>query len=85
MNVAPFLPNAPPGASEVAVSTGLVKRVPNSETLSPIGCVMLMTLPFWISVAAALTTDGITRLVAPVWSSESNGDGRTIFVQSLWA
>ena len=83
MNVAPFLPSAPPGASDPAVRTVLVKRVPNSGTPSTNGCVRLMTLPSWISAAAAFTTAGVTRLVAPVWSSGPNGDAGTIFEQSL--
>src|SRR5258706_16198500 len=46
---------------------------------------MGMTVPVWISAAAALVTAGVTRLVAPVWALGPHSDGGTILVQSLWA
>src|SRR6185312_5960317 len=63
----------------------LVKRDPNSGTPSTSGYDMLVTLPVWISAAAALVTAGVTRLVAPVWSFGPNGEGLTIDLQSLCA
>src|SRR5580765_7686730 len=63
----------------------LVKRVPNNGTPSTSGYDMLVTLPVRISPAAALVTAGVTRLVAPVWSSGPNGEGLTIDLQSLCA
>ena len=44
-----------------------------------------MTLPSWISAAAAFVTAGVTRFVAPVWSFGPQGDGGTSFLQSVWA
>src|SRR2546425_13199196 len=44
-----------------------------------------MTLPSWISAAAAFVTAGVTRLVAPVWSFGPQGEGGTSLVQSVWA
>src|SRR6478752_9755645 len=44
-----------------------------------------MVLPSWISAAAALVTCGVTRLVAPVWSSGPNGEGATTDLQSACA
>src|SRR5271165_3668570 len=85
MKVSPFLPSAAPGTRPTAVSTVLVKRVPNSGPPSTSGWVMLMTLPSWISAAAAFVTAGVTRLVAPVWSSGPNGEASTRVLQSLWA
>src|SRR4051812_39069564 len=41
-----------------------------------------MTLPVWISPAAALVTAGVIRLVAPVWSSGPNGEAFTRVLQS---
>src|SRR6188474_1832066 len=46
---------------------------------------MLVTLPVWISAAAALVTAGVTRLVAPVWSFGPNGEALTTDLQSLCA
>src|SRR4249920_3844974 len=46
---------------------------------------MFVTLPVWISAAAALVTAGVTRLVAPVWSFGPHGEGLTIDLQSLCA
>src|SRR5215212_10705497 len=46
---------------------------------------MAMTVPLWISAAAALVTEAVIRLVAPVWSFGPKGDGFTSFLQSLWA
>src|SRR6266542_3639747 len=46
---------------------------------------MVVTLPVWISAAAALVTAAVTRLVAPVWSLGPHGDGGTSLVQSLCA
>jgi hypothetical protein len=66
-------------------STVLVKRVPNSGTPSVKGLVIVVTLPVWISAAAALVTAGVMRLVAPVWSPAPKGETGTTFVQSLWA
>src|SRR5678816_1261285 len=63
----------------------LVKREPNSGTPSTSGYDMLVTLPVWISAAAALVTAGVTRFVAPVWSVGPKGDGLTTDLQSLWA
>ena len=44
-----------------------------------------MTLPVWISAAAAFVTAGVTRLVAPVWSFGPHGEAGTILLQSVWA
>src|SRR5678816_1710064 len=63
----------------------LVKREPNSGTPSTSGYDMLVTLPVWISAAAALVTAGVTRLVAPVWSFGPNGEALTTDLQSLCA
>src|ERR1700730_13216370 len=41
-----------------------------------------MTVPVWISAAAAFVTAGVTRLVAPVSSSGPNGDAFTRVLQS---
>ena len=45
----------------------------------------MVTLPVWISAAAALVTAAVTRLVAPVWSLGPHGEAGTILLQSLWA
>src|ERR1700730_19267207 len=63
----------------------LENRVPKSGTLSVSTLAKAVTVPVWISAAAALVTAGVTRLVAPVWSSLPKGEGGTILVQSLWA
>src|SRR6266480_2046960 len=63
----------------------LVNRDPNSGTPSARTFAIGVTLPVWISAAAALVTAGVTRLVAPVSSFGPNGDGGTILLQSLWA
>src|SRR5882672_2828413 len=68
-----------------AVSTVLVKRVPNSGTPSTRSYAIGVTVPVWISAAAALVTAEVTRLVAPVWSSGPNGEALTRVLQSLWA
>src|SRR6266850_1105649 len=44
-----------------------------------------MTLPVWISAAAAFVTAAVTRLVAPVWSLGPHGEAGTSFLQSVWA
>src|SRR5262245_7590198 len=44
-----------------------------------------MTLPVWISPAAAFVTAAVTRLVAPVWSLGPHGEAGTILLQSLCA
>ena len=62
-----------------------MKREPNSGTPSTSGYDMFVTLPVWISAAAALVTAGVTRLVAPVWSFGPQGEGFTIDLQSLCA
>src|SRR5215467_7598328 len=46
---------------------------------------MGMTLPCWISAAAALVTADVTRLVAPVWSFGPHGEAGTRVLQSVWA
>src|SRR5215472_9313085 len=67
------------------VRTVLLKRVPYSGTPSTRILDIEITLPVWISPAAALVTAEVTRLVAPVWSSGPNGDGGTRVLQSDWA
>src|SRR5205823_14146897 len=44
-----------------------------------------MTLPVWISAAAALVTAAVTRFVAPVWSLGPHGETGTSFLQSVCA
>src|SRR2546423_5377027 len=44
-----------------------------------------MTLPVWISAAAAFVTAAVTRFVAPVWSLGPHGEAGTSFLQSVWA
>jgi hypothetical protein len=61
-----FSPRAAPGARVFAVRMLLVKRLPKSGMPSTSGYDMGMTLPSWISAAAAFTTAGVTRFVAPV-------------------
>src|SRR5215469_4298275 len=85
MQVRLFSPKAAPGASETAVRTVLVKRVPKSGTPSVNTLVKVVTLPVWISAAAALVTAGVTRLVAPVWSSFPQGEALITLVQSSCA
>src|SRR5689334_22693096 len=63
----------------------LLKRVPKSGTPSTRTLDIEVTTPVWISVAAALVTAGVTRLVAPVWSSGPNGDGLTRSLQAAAA
>src|ERR1700722_17541931 len=63
----------------------LVKRVPNNGTPSTRLLAMDVTTPVLISAAAAFVTSGVTRLVAPVWSSGPKGDGATSALQSAWA
>src|SRR6516225_10831539 len=63
----------------------LLKRVPKSGTPSTRMFDIEVTTPVWISAAAALVTAGVTRLVAPVWSSGPNGDGLTSALQSAAA
>src|SRR6185436_1258074 len=63
----------------------LVKREPKSGTPSTRLYDIVVTLPVWISAAAALVTAAVTRLVAPVWSFGPHGDGGTSFVQSVCA
>src|SRR5215470_5283576 len=63
----------------------LLKRVPKSGTPSTRTLAMGVTTPVWISAPAALVTAGVTRLVAPVWSSGPNGDDATRALQSAWA
>src|ERR1700746_4125103 len=63
----------------------LLKRVPKSGTPSTRTLDIEVTTPVWISAAAALVTAGVTRLVAPVWSSGPNGDGLTRALQSAAA
>src|SRR5215831_4149152 len=64
------------------VKTVLLKRVPKSGMPSTRTLDIEVTTPIWISAAAALVTAGVTRLVAPVWSSGPNGDGLTRALQS---
>src|SRR6476659_8974143 len=80
-----FLPYSAPGMVETAVRMVLVKRVPNSGTPSTRLLAIGVTTPVWISAAAALVTCGVTRLVAPVWSSGPNGEGATTDLQSACA
>src|SRR5215472_8736235 len=65
--------------------TVLLKRVPKSGMPSTRTLAIGVTTPVWISAAAALVTAGVTRLVAPVWSSGPNGDGLTRALQSAAA
>src|SRR5260370_20097714 len=44
-----------------------------------------MTLPVWISAAAAFVTAAVIRLVAPVWALGPHGEAGTSFLQSVWA
>src|SRR5215831_18891698 len=67
------------------VKTVLLKRVPKSGMPSTRTLDIEVTTPVWISTAAALVTAGVTRLVAPVWSSGPNGDGLTRALQSAAA
>src|SRR5215468_1061656 len=67
------------------LSTVLLKRVPKSGMPSTRTLAIGVTTPVWISAAAALVTAGVTRLVAPVWSSGPNGDGLTRALQSAAA
>src|ERR1700746_4168180 len=64
------------------VNIVLLKRVPKSGTPSTRTLDIEVTVPVWISPAAALVTAGVTRLVAPVWSSGPNGEGLTSALQS---
>src|ERR1700745_3437286 len=63
----------------------LLKRVPKSGTPSTRTLAIGVTVPVWISAAAALVTAGVTRVVAPVWSSGAHGDGLTSALQSAAA
>src|SRR5215831_3872805 len=65
--------------------TVLLKRVPKSGMPSTRTLAIGVTTPVWISAAAAFVTAGVTRLVAPVWSSGPNGDAFTSALQSAWA
>src|SRR5215472_5424514 len=67
------------------LSTVLLKRVPKSGMPSTRTLAIGVTTPVWISAAAALVPAGVTRLVAPVWSSGPNGDGLTRALQSAAA
>ena len=78
MYVTWFSPNAAPGASACAVRTVFENRDPKSGTPSFRMYDIGMTLPSWISAAAALVTAGVTRFVAPVWSVGPNGEAFTI-------
>src|ERR1700747_221311 len=82
MKVSLFLPYSAPGTRLAVVSTVLLKRVPNSGTPSTRSLPIGVTTPVLISAAAALVTAGVTRLVAPVWSSGPNGEGLTSALQS---
>src|SRR4051794_16756623 len=61
----------------------LVNRVPNSGTPSIRLFAIGVTLPVWISAAAAFVTAGVTRLVAPTSSDGPNGEALTSVLQSL--
>src|ERR1700752_3603543 len=63
----------------------LLKRVPKSGTPSTRTLAIGVTVPVWISAAAALVTAGVTRLVAPVWSSGPKGEDATTVLQSASA
>src|SRR5215467_3183891 len=90
VQVRPHVALAEPGVLHVrelvvAVRIVFVNRVPKSGIPSVSGYAMTMTLPSWISAAAALVTAGVTRLVAPVWSFGPQGEGGTTVLQSVWA